>query len=175
MILHEGNTEPRLEHPCGLSPGLKYTELPINNPRWRENGPIWRLRIWHVVMFLCWLQSNKLKTGSRWEAIPDCFNCVICIITHAIAIKWAVAGNKSKLFWEWAITLNFQAESQTLDVKMQIAKVTHESRLPEQQAANSVLLPLLRPLQLQIYCWKLLPTPRFISMLLWFKCQQQNT
>lgn len=35
---------------------------------------------------------------------------------------------------------------------MQIAKVTYESRMAEQQADNSALLPLLRPLQLQIYC-----------------------
>lgn len=57
---------------------------------------------------------------------------------------------------------------------MQIAKVTYESRLAKQQAINSVLLLLQSPLQLQIHYWKLLPTPGFISMLLWFKCQQQN-
>jgi len=57
---------------------------------------------------------------------------------------------------------------------MQIAKVTYESRLEKQRAINSVLFLLLSPLQLQIHHGKLLPTPAYISMLLWFKCQQQN-
>lgn len=78
----------RSAHTCGTVYGLAH-KLPINKSQWLEDGANWGLRSWHIVMLLYWLQSHKLKTNSRWEAIPISFNCVICIIrTQGNGLKW---------------------------------------------------------------------------------------